>query len=405
MTPTYAPPEVETVPTVIKTSGMRVPLKVWARDPEAGALEQATNLTRLPFALHHVALMPDAHQGYGMPIGGVLFADRAVVPYAVGVDIGCGVSLLETDLSTADGVDAAYVKKVLDQIARDVPVGNGPQGGHRQPDGEPMVVPDALREIPRLMDVINSADLQLGSLGGGNHFIELQESENGRVWVMLHSGSRSVGKKICDHWHVRAKDMNARWHSQVPHPELSYLPADSDEGRGYLAEMTLAMAWAEENRRRMAGKVISALGKSNVKAWQVLDVHHNYAAWENHFGKNGLVHRKGAVRAQSGEVVLIPGSMGTASYVAMGLGNPDSFMTCQHGAGRARSRGDTRRMTTVEKMEEQLKGAGVVLVTPNREAVIDESSVAYKDIKDVMVRSEDLVRPLRRHTPLGVLKG
>lgn len=386
---------------VTKTEGMRVPLKNWADEAEAGAIEQATNLTRLPFALHHVALMPDAHQGYGMPIGGVLFADKAVVPYAVGVDIGCGVALIETDMVRSD--IGSELDRFLNQVARDVPVGNGPQAQHKHSEGEPFTC-ETGSDI--LLNAVIAADTQLGTLGGGNHFLELQADEEDRVWFMLHSGSRSVGKKVCDHWHKIALDLNTRWFSDLPHRELAYLPWATDEAKGYFADMEIAMAWAEENRRRMAGKVIAAFGSVfGAKAWQVLDIHHNYAAWENHFGHNGIIHRKGAVRAQAGETVLIPGSMGTASYVAEGLGNRESFMTCQHGAGRARSRGDTRRATTVEAMDAQLAGAGVTLVTPDRKDVIDESAIAYKDIESVMAASADLVRPIRRHVPIGVVKG
>lgn len=391
---------IKTGPEVTKTDGMRVPLKNWAVAAEAGAIEQATNLTRLPFAMHHVALMPDAHQGYGMPIGGVLFADKAVVPYAVGVDIGCGVTLIETGI--VGPLDQASVDAILARIAATVPVGNGPQAQHRAAQGEPFApgvdVPDYLTVI---LDV---AEVQLGTLGGGNHFLELQTDEAGRIWFMLHSGSRSVGKKICDHHHAIAKKLCQRWHVELPDPNLAFLPWETQEAQDYWRDMNVALAWAEESRRRMAGKVISALGQLG-SAWQVLDIHHNYATFENHFGHNGIIHRKGSVRARVGDTVLIPGSMGTASYVAEGLGNPDSFETCQHGAGRARSRGDTRRSTTLAAMEAQLTGAGVTLVTPSRADVIDESAVAYKDIEEVMLASADLVRPIRRHLPVGVVKG
>lgn len=380
---------------------MRVPLKSWAVDAEAGAIEQATNLTRLPFALNHVALMPDAHQGYGMPIGGVFFADKAVVPYAVGVDIGCGVLLIETEAVVEDLIPD-FVADILSAIARDVPVGNGPQAQHKTPQGE--AFERTASDYVRL--ILNAAEVQLGTLGGGNHFLEMQADPAGHIWFMLHSGSRSVGKKICDHHHKIAADLCRRWHVQLPDKELAFLPWETEEGQAYWRDMTIALEWAEENRRRMAGKVIGAIGEVlGAKAWQTLDVHHNYAAFENHFGHNGIVHRKGAVRARAGETVLIPGSMGTASYVAEGLGNPDSFQTCQHGAGRARSRADTRRTVTLAAMEAQMATAGVLLVTPDPSKVTDESSFAYKDIEAVMAASADLVRPITRLIPLGVVKG
>lgn len=379
------------------------PVKVWATELEDGAKEQAANLSRLPFAIRHVALMPDAHQGYGMPVGGVLFADKAIVPYAIGVDIGCGVALIETEVDVHD-LTPEVITSLLAQIARDVPVGNGPQAQHRQPQGEPFVYGDDLSDAARV--AIDYAEVQLGTLGGGNHFLELQADDDGRVWFMLHSGSRSVGKKICDYWHKMALALNRQWFSDLPHDELAYLPWGTTESKGYWTDMTIALAWAEENRRRMASKVVYAFGRVlDAKAWQVLDVHHNYAAWENHFGKNGIVHRKGAVRAQAGETVLIPGSMSTGSYIAEGLGNAESFNTCQHGAGRARSRAATRKMLTLDEMNAGLTEAGVVLVTPDREGVIDEAAIAYKDIESVMAASADLVKPIRRHRPLGVVKG
>lgn len=396
--------ESMTGPVVIKPEGSRVPLKSWAVDAEAGAIEQATNLTRLPIAQHHVALMPDAHQGYGMPIGGVFFADKAVVPYAVGVDIGCGVSLIETDIRDDEfGGDESWVRELLAQVALDVPVGNGPQAQHREPQGEPFDYGD-VSDVARA--AIETAEVQLGTLGGGNHFLELQVDPDGRVYFMLHSGSRSVGKKICDHWHRVALALCQRWFTPLPDKELAFLPWATDEAQGYFTDMNVAMAWAEENRRRMAGAVIGAFGKVlKAKAHQVLDVHHNYAAFENHFGHNGIVHRKGSVRARAGERVLIPGSMGTASYIAQGLGNPDSFESCQHGAGRARSRAETRRMVSLADMDAVMAERNVILVTPDRAKVTDESPAAYKDIESVMAASADLVQPLTRLLPLGVVKG
>lgn len=398
------------------------PIKSWAVNPEDGAIAQATNLSRLPFVISHVALMPDAHQGYGMPIGGVLFADKAIVPNAIGVDIGCGVQLIETDISLIPGTEeiwSADVTRFLNQVSRDIPTGNGPHGehaAHNLLNAEPfeddgLYYPDIGDRDIRLISIIEGAIKQLGTLGGGNHFLELQRSDDGRIWFMIHSGSRSVGKKICDYWDNVAAELNAKWHSYVPPyaqkgDRLAYLPWDTDEAQGYWNDMQTALVWAEENRRRMASKVISAFGSVfGAKAWPVIDVHHNYAAWENHLGRNGIVHRKGAVRAALGEQVLIPGSMGTATYVAEGLGNVNSFNTCQHGAGRLRSRGATRKITNVKEMDSQLSDAGVTLVTRDRNSVIDESPVAYKDIEEVMEASIDLIKPIMKLYPIGVVKG
>jgi len=388
---------------IIETPGRKI--FSWAgTSVEDKAIQQAAALAQLPFVINHVALMPDAHAGYGMPIGGVLFADKAVVPYAIGVDIGCGVVLIETDM-TVEQVTPESLESFLRMIARDVPVGPGPKGTRKRADGEPFPM-EAYTLSQVAASAIIDADLQLGTLGGGNHFLELQADDEGRVWFMLHSGSRSVGKKICDHHHKVALDLNKRWFSALPDEELAYLPWGTDEAKAYWNDMNAALAWAEENRRRMAGKVIAAFGMTwAAQAWQVLDVHHNYAAWENHMGRNGIVHRKGAVRAQQGEKVLIPGSMSTGSYAGVGLGNPRSFASCQHGAGRARSRAATRKMTTLAEMDAALVAAGVVLVTPDRESVLDESGLAYKDIEGVMAASADLVQPTMHLRPLGVVKG
>lgn len=388
--------------------GQRVPLKVWSETPiEQGALDQALNLTRLPFALSHVALMPDAHQGYGMPIGGVLFTDRVVVPYAVGVDIGCGVTMVETDLVEADlASNPGWVLKFLTDVNALVPVGNGPIGNH--PGYSAPFEPGDLgtKGSGALWDSVFAATKQLGTLGGGNHFVELQTIDDpldGRCFVMIHSGSRSVGKKTCDDHHATAAGLMKRWRVELPDKNLAWLPMETDEARAYWSDMEIALRWAEENRRRMAAAVVQVLAASGVGASQTTDVHHNYAAWESHFGKNGIVHRKGAVRARVDERVLIPGSMGTASYVATGLGFADTFQTCQHGAGRAMSRGAATRAMTGRDLEADL--AGTILVTPDRKGVVDEAPIAYKDVESVMRASASMVRPITRLRPLGVLKG
>ncbi len=381
-----------------------IPVKSWASQIEEVCWKQAINLSQLPFAQKWIALMPDAHPGYGMPIGGVLFADKVVVPYAVGVDIGCGVTLIETDMVVDQLEDK--VPAFLQQILRDVPVGNGPRAQHQSLQGDRFLPPHDNEISDVASAAVFAAETQLGTLGGGNHFLELQRSEDGRIWFMLHSGSRSVGKKTCDHWHKIALRLNQQWFSKLPDKELAYLPWGTEEAQGYWYDMRFAMRWAEENRWRMTEKVVRAFDTVfGAKAAQVTDIHHNYAAFENHWGRNGIVHRKGAVKAGVDDVVLIPGSMGTASYVGLGLGNEDSFGSCQHGAGRARSRGDTRRMTNLAAMEDTMGAAGVTLVTPDRASVIDESAIAYKDIEQVMRDSADLVEPVTRLRPLGVIKG
>jgi tRNA-splicing ligase RtcB len=383
----------------------RVPVMSWARDLEGSALEQATNLSNLPFAIDHVALMPDAHAGYGMPIGGVLFADRAVVPYAIGVDIGCGVALVETDL-TVETLSPAELKATLAQIARDVPVGTAHQPKAVDPDA---ALAEIGLDLPASIPVawFAKAVNGLGTLGSGNHFLEVQRDEAGAVFVMLHSGSRNLGKTICDAFHKTALAENRRWHSALPHDELAYLPVGTPGFEGYWTAMTFALRFAEVNRSRMLDAVEAAFARHTRagRLDRVVDVHHNYAAWEHHRNRDGIVHRKGAVRARAGEMVLIPGSMGTASYVAEGLGNADAFETCQHGAGRAMSRTAARKSKTSTEVFAEMAAIGVALRSGDPKTVAEEAPFAYKDIETVMASSADLVRPVRRLTPLGVVKG
>ncbi len=383
----------------------RVPIHSWAPDLEATALAQAVNLSNLPFAIDHVALMPDAHTGYGMPIGGVLFADGAVVPYAIGVDIGCGVALVETDL-TVETLRPKELARVLEAIAEGVPVGTRhqprPVDRRRAEEEIGLPLPPSIEDawFARAVD-------SLGTLGSGNHFLELQRDETGRVHVMLHSGSRSLGKTICDAFQQRALAHCTRDRLALPHPELAYLPDDTALHHAYWAAMTFALRFAEVNRSRMLDVVERAFAR-HTRAGRfdrVVDVHHNFAALETHLGETGIVIRKGAVRAAAGETVLIPGSMGTASYVAEGLGNAAAFETCQHGAGRAMSRHAARRAMTADAVYAEMDRLGVSLHAGDRRAVAEEAAFAYKDIEAVMAASASLVRPVRRLTPLGVVKG
>lgn len=383
----------------------RVPIHSWAPDLEGAALEQATNLSNLPFAIDHVALMPDAHAGYGMPIGGVLFADRAVVPYAIGVDIGCGVALVETDLTT-DTLSPAELAATLAQMARDVPVGTASQS---RPVDRAAALGEIGLEVPASIDPawFARAVNQLGTLGSGNHFLEVQRDADGRVHVMLHSGSRSLGKAICDAFHARALAHCAARGLPLPHRELAYLPDDTPEFAAYWTAMTFALRFAEVNRSRMLDATEAAFARHTRigRFDRVVDIHHNFAARERHLGVDGLIHRKGAVRARAGETVLIPGSMGTASYVAEGLGNADAFDTCQHGAGRAMSRTAARKAKTSRDVQAEMAALGVVLHAGDPRTVAEEAAFAYKDIEAVMAASANLVRPTRRLVPLGVVKG
>lgn len=383
----------------------RVPILSWATELDDAALRQATNLSDLSIAIDHVALMPDAHAGYGMPIGGVLFADAAVVPYAIGVDIGCGVALVETDL-TVDDLPPRLLHRLLVAIDAGVPTGFEKRASPVSRDvAESAIGGERPPSVAQAW--LDRARWQLGTLGGGNHFLELQRDSAGRVFVMLHSGSRNLGKTICDEYHKRALAFDRASDIRLPHVELAYLPSGTDDFAGYWSAMEYALRFAAANRSWMLDVVEDAFAANTRigRFERVVDVHHNYAVWERHLGQDGIVHRKGAVRARAGEIVLIPGSMGTASYVGEGLGNADSFETCQHGAGRTMSRHAARRAMTSDEVYREMADMGVVLRSSEPKGVAEEAAFAYKDIESVMAASASLVRPTKRLTPIGVVKG
>lgn len=388
--------------------GARLPIYSWAADIEDTALRQARNLGNLEVAVHHAALMPDAHSGFGMPIGGVLFTDRAVVPYAIGVDIGCGVQVARTNLVWEDSLTPEKLRAVLRQIQRDVPTGfavhqKAPLSRDRMLELMGVEVPAAVAR-----PWVDRAMVSLGTLGGGNHFLEVQRDDEHRIWFMLHSGSRNLGKQVCDVFAKRALDACNRARRELPDPELAYLRFDADDdAHAYWAAMEFALRWAELNRRQMMDRVEAAFRKhASVHRFErLVDIHHNYAAPEEHAGVRGIVHRKGAVRAGAGDTVLIPGSMGTASYVGEGLGNPASFETCQHGAGRVLGRNQARRLKTSEEVFGEMAAWGIELVSNEPRTAAEEAAFAYKDIESVMALSADLVRPVTRLRPLGVVKG
>ncbi|MHB8892173.1 MAG: RtcB family protein [Candidatus Limnocylindrales bacterium] len=388
--------------------GGRLPIWSWAADAQGATLDQARNLANLDVARDHVALMPDAHAGFGMPIGGVLFTDGAVVPYAVGVDIGCGVALARTNLVWEDSLTPEKLRAVLRQVARDVPTGfavhsKAPMTTERMVE---LVGGDPPPSIAR--GWIDRAALSLGTLGGGNHFLEVQCDDERRVHFMLHSGSRNLGKQVCDAFVKQARDACRAARRDLPDPDLAYLRFDDDpEASAYWAAMRWAMGWAALNRRVMMDRAEAAFRKhASVHRFERLgDVHHNYAEAETHGGVRGIVHRKGAVRAAAGETVFIPGSMGTSSYVGEGLGNPASFETCQHGAGRALGRNEARRRKTSEEVFAEMSALGVEFLSGEPRTAAEEAPFAYKDIDLVMAASADLVRPVLRLRPLGVVKG
>ena len=399
------------------------PIKIWLekeQDLEESCLEQALHLAQLPFLHKWVCLMPDTHTGMGMPIGGVIAAKGVVIPNAVGVDIGCGMAYVKTSIpvkalkETMTG-SGNLVQGIVGDILRNIPVGFA----HHKTPMPCYTLDRAMEELSlyeadsELLGQLEAGYFQVGTLGGGNHFIELQEDEEGFLSVMLHSGSRHFGKSVCDYFHQKAREQNCRWYSQVPDEyRLAFLPVDTPEGRQYLNWMNLSMDFARENREKLMLAVKAVLEKwigrytdLELKYEEEINCHHNYAALENHFGENVWVHRKGAVRARKGEMTVIPGAMGSYSYVVRGLGNSESFCTSSHGAGRAYSRRGAMEAFSCEEVMVDLKNQGVILGKKNKKDVAEESRFAYKDIDRVMENQKDLVEPVRRLRTIGVVKG
>jgi tRNA-splicing ligase RtcB len=378
------------------------PIKTWCNEPEEGAIEQAKNLANLPFIFKHVALMPDTHQGYGMPIGGVIATEGVIIPNAVGVDIGCGMCAVKTNLKVFDLGDD--LGNIMRDIRQAIPLGMNHHKEDQEWEGF-INYPD----IDILCSNMNKAKRSLGTLGGGNHFIEIQKDTDNNVWIMLHSGSRNLGKQIADHYNKKALTLCKMWHSNVYPLEgndvLPFLPLATQEGKEYLEAMNFALDFALANRMQMINKCKEAFQKYiDCEFGEVINIHHNYAAMENHFGKNVMVHRKGATSARKGQYGIIPGSQGTSSYIVEGLGNPDSFMSCSHGAGRKMSRKAARENLSVEEEVKLLNDQGIKHAIRNV-SDLDEAPSAYKDIKTVMEEQEDLVKILVELKPLGVIKG
>lgn len=381
------------------------PIKCWLNsdDFEPGAAKQAENLSRLPFTFHHVALMPDCHQGYGMPIGGVLAVKDVVIPNAVGVDIGCGMLAFKTPIKFSSFSEETY-RRIVEQIKKLIPTGFNHRSESLMSD-MPCISDDGCTVVEQEYE---SATHQLGTLGGGNHFIELQKDGEDYLWVMIHSGSRNLGKKVADHYNSLAKKLNSDYYCAVPSDyDLAFLPLESKEGRDYLAEMTYCLEFATKNREYIAGvitEILTDVTTHNCDPCMKLTALHNYAAMENHFGSNVLVHRKGAIRAREGDVCIIPGSQGTKSYIARGLGNPDSFTSCSHGAGRRMGRKAAINNLDFEEQKSLLDHQGIIH-DMNSKDKLDEASGAYKDITVVMDNQKDLVEIVVELSPIAVIKG
>jgi tRNA-splicing ligase RtcB len=373
-----------------------VPVLIYTDDIESSAREQLVNLSRLPIIHHHVAAMPDVHAGIGAAVGTVIATKHAIIPAAVGVDIGCGMIAARTSLTAAQ-LEERSLKRIFDQISRDVPVG---REQHR--DGReiaPSVAPlqGELKRIlsghPQITQKFKRANnwiQQMGSLGGGNHFIEVCIDESERVWVMLHSGSRGIGNAIGTYFIELARRDMERQISNLPDRDLAYLSEGARYFEDYVASVDWAQRYAAANREAMMVLVLAAL-RRHLQPFEVtqevVNCHHNYVEREHHYGSDVWVTRKGAIRARSAELGIIPGSMGAKSYIVRGRGSEQSFDSCAHGAGRRMSRSAAQKRFTAADVAEQT--AGVICRKDN--SVVDEIPAAYKSIDQVMANQSDLV--------------
>ncbi len=381
-------------------SSEKLPIKIWASDLEESALLQAKNLANLPFAFKHIAIMPDSHFGYGMPIGGVLATKNVIIPNAVGVDIGCGMSACKTSLKE---INIEIIKKIMGEIRQEIPIGFN----HHSKKQDESLMPELDEEYIIVKEEYEKALTQISTLGGGNHFIELQKDMDGFIWIMIHSGSRNFGLKIANYYNNLAKDLNIKWHSAVPKEhDLAFLPIDSNEGQWYLKEMQYAVDFAYVNRYQMIRKVIDIINNNYddlIGFEQIINIAHNYVIQENHFGENVWVHRKGATLARKDTIGIIPGSQGTKSYIVKGLENPQSFNSCSHGAGRRIGRKQAQRELNLEEEIKKMDSQGIIHGIRNKKD-LDEAPSSYKNIDSVMKNQSDLVEILVELKPIAVIK-
>lgn len=405
----------------------RMPIAAWTRGvpTKSAAWNQVSNLTKLPFIFRHVAVMPDMHAGIGATVGTVIATKGAIIPAAVGVDIGCGMMACQIDIDANDlPGKLAEIRHAIEQA---VPHGRSHNGG---PDDcgswhdDDLEVPsiaeksrihgvelDSLQPLilkyPKLERAANRACYQLGTLGTGNHFIEVCLDERNKVWVMLHSGSRGIGNAIGQQFIELAKKDMERWFISLPDKDLAYIPTGSPMFEDYFNGLKWAQAYAALNRQVMMKATLKAVYSTLKRktppkvVGTAINCHHNYARWEHHFGENVIVTRKGAVNASEGTLGIIPGSMGAKSFIVRGKGNAASFHSCSHGAGRKMSRTKARGVFTVADHEHATEG-----VECRKDAlVLDETPGAYKDIDAVMAAQADLVEVVHTLRQLVCIKG
>ncbi|OGT79286.1 MAG: RNA-splicing ligase RtcB [Gammaproteobacteria bacterium RIFCSPLOWO2_02_FULL_61_13] len=392
-----------------------VPVKIWTEDIEREALQQLQNVANLPIVHGHIAAMPDVHTGIGATVGAVIPTKGAIIPAAVGVDIGCGMNAVRLSLSANQLPDS--LRRVRSAIEAAIPVGfaqhaaaNAP-GGAQERSLRQRLTRIAVKHpaLTKMQKQFHDTWLrQLGTLGGGNHFIELCLDEEKRVWVMLHSGSRGIGNVMGRYFIEAAKKDMLRHHANLPDRDLAYLVEGSEGFADYVEAVEWAQEYALLNRKEMMRLILNALqrelsprlGPFHVEG-EAVNCHHNYVARETHFGEKLFITRKGAISARAGEMGIIPGSMGAKSYIVRGLGNPESFCSCSHGAGRRMSRTAAKKTFTSADLEAQTRG-----VECRKDSdVIDEIPGAYKDIDAVMHNQSDLAQIVHTLKQVVCVKG
>lgn len=384
----------------------KLPIKMWLENLDERVWKEVKNLANFPFAYHHIAMMPDAHAGAGMPIGAVLAVKEVVIPNAVGEDAGCGMAVVQSNIRVSELSPEVLKKCIMRNIRKSIPVG---RDEHKQKQPECYLpISKHLEKTVICQRSIDSALRQIGTLGGGNHFIELQKDADGYLWIMIHSGSRGLGGKVAKYY-VQKAEMFARMyqcHYPVVVQQLAYLPFDSREGQDYWNEMKYCVDFAKASRKLMMDRIIEIVKDASPGAefHKYYDTPHNYATREYHFGEYVIVHRKGASRATTDEIGIIPGSQGTKSYIVRGLGNPDSFCSSSHGSGRSMSRSRALHELSLEHEIKRLDEQGIIHAVRFQKD-LEEAAGAYKDIHTVMENQKDLVEPLIELLPIAVIKG
>lgn len=388
---------------------IKVPIKIWTNEIDGASIRQLENIAKLPFVFHHVAAMPDVHVGMGATIGSVIATQGAVIPAAVGVDIGCGMLAVKTNLRKSD-TDESKLKAGLSSILRRTPVGfqqHKDKNIHWEACKElEEDLSEILKREPSILDKMKSRHWsnEMATLGGGNHFIELSADEHDDLWIMLHTGSRGPGNVMASYFIQKAKEQSIANHEDLVDLNLASFSEGTELFNNYMLATMWAQRYAQLNRSEILKDVLLSLKDiwpEVTTVGEVINCHHNYVAKEDHFGESVWVTRKGAIRAGAGEMGIIPGSMGTQSFLVRGLGNPESFMSSSHGAGRQMSRSKAKQFFSMQDLKNQTKG----VVCRYDVHVIDEIPGAYKNIHDVMANQEDLVEVVHTLKQILCVKG